>query len=107
MQPGALKALEFDRIVDAVCRLAQTPPGAQTLARMHPSDDAGAVGSALETTAETARFLSGTGDIVLRAPGGTEQLQILEVRYQPIPVEPFREPAGAEAAPQARPRTVG
>jgi DNA mismatch repair protein MutS2 len=68
MQSGALKALEFDRIVDAVCRLAQTPPGTQTLARMHPSDDAGAVAAALETTAETARFLSGTGDIGLRAP---------------------------------------
>jgi DNA mismatch repair protein MutS2 len=68
MQSGALKALEFDRIVDAVCRLAQTPPGAQTLARLHPLDDAGAVASALETTAETARFLSGTGDIALRAP---------------------------------------
>jgi DNA mismatch repair protein MutS2 len=68
MQSGALKALEFDRIVDAVCRLAQTPPGAQTLARLHPLDDAGAVARALETTAETARFLSGTGDIALRAP---------------------------------------
>src|SRR5256714_375337 len=28
MHPGALRALEFDRIVDAVGRLAQTPPGA-------------------------------------------------------------------------------
>jgi DNA mismatch repair protein MutS2 len=68
MQSGALKALEFDRIVDAVCRLAQTPPGAETLAQLHPLADAAAVVSALETTAETARFLSGTGDIALRAP---------------------------------------
>ena len=68
MQSGALKALEFDRIVDAVCRLAQTPSGGQTLARLHPLDDADAVASGLETTAETARFLSGTGDIALRAP---------------------------------------
>jgi transcription elongation factor GreB len=41
---------------------------------------------------------------VLHAPGGTEQLQILEVRYQRISVEPFREPPGAESAPKARPR---
>ena len=68
MQSGALKALEFDRIVDAVCRLAQTPPGADTLARLHPLSDAAAVSSALATTAETARFLSGTGEIGLRAP---------------------------------------
>ena len=36
MQSGAFKALEFDRIVEAVCRLAQTPPGATTLAELQP-----------------------------------------------------------------------
>ena len=46
-----------------------------------------------------ALMKSGPGDrVVLRAPGGTEQLEILEVRYDPIPVEPFREPPGAQAA---------
>ena len=51
-----------------------------------------------------ALMKSGPGDrVVLRAPGITEQLQILEVRYQHIPVEPFREPRGAEAAAKARP----
>jgi transcription elongation factor GreB len=46
-----------------------------------------------------ALMKSGPGDrVVLRAPGGTEQLEILEVRYQRIPVEPFSEPPGAEAA---------
>jgi transcription elongation factor GreB len=43
--------------------------------------------------------------VVLHAPGGTEQLQILEVRYQRISVEPFREPPGAEAAPKVNPHT--
>jgi transcription elongation factor GreB len=52
-----------------------------------------------------ALMKSGAGDrVVLHAPGGTEQLQILEVRYQRISVEPFREPPGAESAPKARPR---
>ena len=47
----------------------------------------------------------GEGDrVVLHAPGGTEQLQILEVRYQRIPVQAFTEPPGAESAPMARPR---
>src|SRR5258708_6045396 len=68
MQSAALKALEFDRIVEAVCRLAQTPPGSDHLARLHPLSDASAVSAALATTAETARFLSGTGEIALRAP---------------------------------------
>jgi transcription elongation factor GreB len=35
--------------------------------------------------------------VVLHAPAGTEQLEILEVLYQQIPVEPFREPPGAES----------
>ena len=53
-----------------------------------------------------ALMKSGPGDrVILRAPGTTEQLQILEVRYEPIPVEPFTEPPGAEAAEKARPRT--
>jgi transcription elongation factor GreB len=50
-----------------------------------------------------ALMKSGPGDCVtLRAPGGTEQLEILEVRYERIPVKPFSEPPGAEAAPKAR-----
>ena len=53
-----------------------------------------------------ALMKSGVGDrVVLHAPGGTEHLQILEVRYQRIPVDPFTEPAGAEAAPTAHPET--
>lgn len=43
-------------------------------------------------------------EVVLRSPGGTEHLQILEVRYQHIPVTPFTPPPGAESAPQARAR---
>ena len=36
------------------------------------------------------------GDVVtLHAPGGTEELEILEVRYQAIPMIPFAEAAVA------------
>ena len=46
---------------------------------------------------------AGPGDsVVLHAPGGTEQLQILAVRYECIPVTPFSEPPGAEAAVKTR-----
>jgi DNA mismatch repair protein MutS2 len=68
MQSAALKALEFDLIVAAVGRLSQTPPGAEQLSRLAPLTDAQEVTSALATTAEAARFLSGTGEIALRAP---------------------------------------
>ena len=48
-----------------------------------------------------ALMKSRAGDrVVLRAPGGTEQLEILEVRYERIAVKPFCEPPGAEAAPR-------
>ena len=54
-----------------------------------------------------ALMKSGPGDrVVLHAPGGTEQLEILEVRYERIPVEPFREPPGAQATASERPRPV-
>jgi transcription elongation factor GreB len=48
-----------------------------------------------------ALMKSGPGDrVVLHAPGRTEQLQIVDVRYQRIPIEPFSEPPGAEAPPK-------
>jgi transcription elongation factor GreB len=50
-----------------------------------------------------ALMKSGPGDrVILHAPGGTEHLHILEVRYERIPMKPFSEPPGAEAAPKAR-----
>jgi transcription elongation factor GreB len=50
-----------------------------------------------------ALMKSGPGDrVTLHAPGATEQLQILDVRYERIPMEPFSEPPGAEAAPKPR-----
>ena len=52
-----------------------------------------------------ALMKSGSGDrVILRAPGGTEQLHILDVRYERIPVDPFSEPPGAEAVTQATQR---
>jgi transcription elongation factor GreB len=36
--------------------------------------------------------------VVLQAPGGTEHLEVLDVSYEHIPVEPFREPVGAESS---------
>jgi transcription elongation factor GreB len=50
-----------------------------------------------------ALMKSGTGDrVVLHAPARTEQLEILEVRYERILVEAFSVPAGAEAKNKTR-----
>jgi transcription elongation factor GreB len=53
-----------------------------------------------------ALMKAGPGDtVVVHAPGGSEQIEIIEVRYERIAVAPFTEPVGAEAAPKA-PSTV-
>ena len=51
-----------------------------------------------------ALMKSTAGDrVVLQAPGGTTSLTVLEVRYERISVEPFREPPGAEASAKRTP----
>jgi transcription elongation factor GreB len=52
-----------------------------------------------------ALMKSAAGDsVVLQLPGGTENLTVLDVRYEPISVEPFREPPGSEASAKKLPR---
>jgi DNA mismatch repair protein MutS2 len=73
MQPGTLRALEFDRIVDAVCRFALTPTGSARLARLHPLLEVQAVSDALAATAEAVRFLA-DNHVSLQAPPDLEAL---------------------------------
>ncbi|HKO12225.1 MAG TPA: GreA/GreB family elongation factor, partial [Acidobacteriaceae bacterium] len=52
-----------------------------------------------------ALMRSAAGDsVILQAPGGTEHLTVLEVRYERISVEPFREPPGSEESAKRRGR---
>src|SRR5512142_1514421 len=52
-----------------------------------------------------ALMKSAAGDsVVLQAPGGTEYLDVLEIRYERISVEPFREPLGSESSSKASTR---
>jgi DNA mismatch repair protein MutS2 len=71
MNPGALRALEFDRIVEAVGRFALTPGGAARLARLQPQAESAAVRAALGATSETVRFLA-DAQIGLQAPPDLE-----------------------------------
>src|SRR5688572_8227115 len=85
MHPGALRALEFGRFVASVTRLAQTSPGAERLAGLHPSHDPDTVSRGLATTGEAARFLSGPGEIGLRAPADLDAiLDGLAVEGRPL-----------------------
>ena len=55
-----------------------------------------------------ALMKSTAGDsVVLNAPGGTESLTVLDVWYERIPVEPFREPQGSEASAKRHRRAHG
>ena len=50
-----------------------------------------------------ALMKSGAGDsVILHAPGGTSRLQILDVTYERIAMNPFTAPPGAESTPKSR-----
>ena len=75
MHAGALRALEFDRIVEAVCRYSLTPQGLQRLARLAPETDASVVADRLAATTQTVRFLA---DNHIGLQAGTDLEVILE-----------------------------
>ena len=89
MQPGALRALEFDRIVEAVRGFSLTPMGDERLARLAPSTDPQKVAQLLAATTETATFLSANALFPLRATGELPQiLSLLAVEGRAL--EPLR-----------------
>jgi len=50
----------------------------------------------------TALMKASPGDHVhLCAPAKTEHLEVIDVEYVPIPMDPFREPPGAQSTPKA------
>jgi DNA mismatch repair protein MutS2 len=89
MQPGALRALEFDRIVEAVRSFAVTPMGDERLSRMEPSPDRETVARLLAATTEATRFFAAGGNLALRAASDLpDTLDALAVEGRPL--EPLR-----------------
>src|SRR5476649_2563758 len=74
MQPSALRALEFDRIVEAVTDFALTPLGAERLSRLQPSTDPQQVAQWQAATTETVRFIVAHGTFPLRASSELPQI---------------------------------
>jgi DNA mismatch repair protein MutS2 len=74
MQPGALRALEFDRIVEAVGRFAVTPLGAERLRRLAPSTVPQEVAELLNATSETTRYFASNSPFPLRASAELPQI---------------------------------
>jgi DNA mismatch repair protein MutS2 len=72
MNPGTLRALEFDRIAEVVRHLAQTPLGEARLAALEPAVEIRRVETRLATTGEAVGFLAEYGGFPLRAPADLE-----------------------------------
>jgi len=89
MHAGALRALEFDRIVAVVAGLTVTPTGHDRLAELEPMTDASAVTRAQRATTEGTRFLSDHPGFPLRAPSDLDAiLTALDVEGRAL--EPLR-----------------
>ena len=85
MQPSALRALEFDRIVEAVKSFALTPMGAERLGQLQPSTEAQKVSQLLAATSETAKFVAAHGVFPLRASSDLPQtFAALAVEGRPL-----------------------
>ena len=74
MHAGALRALEFDRIVSVVSGLAVTPTGQDSLAELTPAVDAARVIALQRATTEGTRFLSDHPGFPLRAPSDLDAI---------------------------------
>src|SRR5262249_9347895 len=89
MNPGALRALESDRVVDVVASLALTPMGRERLSRLEPSSDAQRVSDSLAATTETVRYLASNALFPFRAP--VELLDVFSaLGVEGRPLEPLR-----------------
>src|SRR5438045_1159948 len=74
MHSAALKALEFDRVVEMVRGFAMTPMGDERLARLTPSGDPQKVAQLLAATTETVKYLAANGLFPLRSAADIPQV---------------------------------
>lgn len=78
-----------------------TEAGVERLVRIVGVDEIDLERNHISWMSPLARTLmkAATGDTVtLRAPGGTERLRIVDVTYERVPMEPFKEPPGAQSS---------
>jgi DNA mismatch repair protein MutS2 len=89
MHPGVLRALEFDRIVEAVRAFASTPMGDERLARLQPATDPQKVAALLAATSEAVAFLGKQGALPLNASRDLPQI-LGALAIEGRPLEPMR-----------------
>ncbi len=81
MTPALLRALEFDRIIEALASFSLTPVGRVRMLAETPSADRAVVAQALAATSETVRFVAQNSVFPLRGGAG------LEAALEGLPVE--------------------
>jgi DNA mismatch repair protein MutS2 len=85
MQPAVLRALEFDRIRDALASRALTPLGRARLTGLEPATDPTDVAAGLALTAEAVDFERRGGSLGISAPADLEHvLAQLDVESEPL-----------------------
>ena len=85
MQPAVLKALEFDRIREALARETLTPLGRARALSLEPSTDAGQVRHRLDATSEAVALITTGNGMDISAPEGLlDLLDALQVGGQPL-----------------------
>ncbi len=85
MQPAVLRALEFDRIREALAHETLTPIGRARALALDPSPDPAEVRARLDTTTEAVRLLADGGSLSIQAPEGLlEVLDALGIGGQPL-----------------------
>src|SRR5688572_13515055 len=89
MHAGALRALEFDRIVSVVTSFAVTSTGQKRLAQLEPMTDASAVARAQRETTEGTRFLADHPGFPLRAPADLDVI-VVALAVEGRALEPLR-----------------
>jgi len=99
-RPGSAAARVF---FGATVTYRVLPSSAEVIVRIVGVDEVDLNRRYISWVSPLARALmkSTAGDrVVLRAPKKTEHLEILDVEYASIPMDPYQEPPGAEAAPR-------
>src|SRR6187397_3211594 len=95
MHTGALRALEFDQIVDVVTGFALTPPGAARLAELAPQSDPHRSAQLLSATAEGVKYLDANPAFSLNAPADLDTV-LAAVAVEGRALDPVRLLAFAE-----------
>ncbi len=89
MQPGALRALEWDQIVDVVRGFALTSLGAARLAELEPQFDNHRVAQLLAATVEGVKYLDANPAFALQAPDDLDAL-VAALAVEGRALEPLR-----------------